>query len=275
MSIEEIAFEAEERMEKSIALLADQLKGVRTGRANTGPGRLDPRRVLRLADAAEAARQPEHARAPADPDPAVRPDRHRRHRQGDPGQRPRPDAELRQQGRPPQRPLALRRAAQEARRPRQGPRRGGPDLDPQHPPRRQQVGRQGAARQDPDRGRRREVQGRDPGPDQAVRGQGQRDGREEVGRDPRSLRKIDPRALASFALRFLARVALAALVRRVDLLRRRRRARPPRVARGHGDRRGQPPGRPLPLRDRPCCVAPQWPGTGSLIGASGRAGEAR
>src|SRR5437763_13215356 len=36
MSTEEIAFEAEERMEKSIALLADQLKGVRTGRANTG-----------------------------------------------------------------------------------------------------------------------------------------------------------------------------------------------------------------------------------------------
>ncbi len=36
MSSEEIAFEAEERMEKSIALLADQLKGVRTGRANTG-----------------------------------------------------------------------------------------------------------------------------------------------------------------------------------------------------------------------------------------------
>ncbi len=36
MSIEEIAFEAEERMEKSIALLSDQLKGVRTGRTNTG-----------------------------------------------------------------------------------------------------------------------------------------------------------------------------------------------------------------------------------------------
>src|SRR5580698_2910368 len=36
MSIEEIVLEAEERMEKSIALLADQLKGVRTGRANTG-----------------------------------------------------------------------------------------------------------------------------------------------------------------------------------------------------------------------------------------------
>src|SRR3954471_15639603 len=36
MSIEEIAFEAEEKMEKSIALLTDQLKGVRTGRANTG-----------------------------------------------------------------------------------------------------------------------------------------------------------------------------------------------------------------------------------------------
>lgn len=36
MSIEEIALEAEDRMEKSIALLEDQLKGVRTGRANTG-----------------------------------------------------------------------------------------------------------------------------------------------------------------------------------------------------------------------------------------------
>ena len=36
MSIEEIALEAEERMEKSLALLSDQLKGVRTGRANVG-----------------------------------------------------------------------------------------------------------------------------------------------------------------------------------------------------------------------------------------------
>ena len=36
MSIEEIVLESEERMEKSIALLGDQLKGVRTGRASTG-----------------------------------------------------------------------------------------------------------------------------------------------------------------------------------------------------------------------------------------------
>lgn len=36
MSIEEICLEAEERMEKTIALLEDQLKGVRTGRASTG-----------------------------------------------------------------------------------------------------------------------------------------------------------------------------------------------------------------------------------------------
>ena len=36
MSIEEIALEAEERMEKSIVLLGDQLRGVRTGRANVG-----------------------------------------------------------------------------------------------------------------------------------------------------------------------------------------------------------------------------------------------
>lgn len=36
MSIEEIALEAEDRMEKSVALLTDQLRGVRTGRASTG-----------------------------------------------------------------------------------------------------------------------------------------------------------------------------------------------------------------------------------------------
>jgi ribosome recycling factor len=36
MSIEEITFEAEERMEKSVTLLADQLRGIRTGRANVG-----------------------------------------------------------------------------------------------------------------------------------------------------------------------------------------------------------------------------------------------
>jgi ribosome recycling factor len=36
MSIEEITFEAEERMEKSVALLSDQLRGIRTGRANVG-----------------------------------------------------------------------------------------------------------------------------------------------------------------------------------------------------------------------------------------------
>jgi ribosome recycling factor len=36
MSMEEIALEAEERMEKSLVLLADQLRGVRTGRANVG-----------------------------------------------------------------------------------------------------------------------------------------------------------------------------------------------------------------------------------------------
>jgi ribosome recycling factor len=36
MSIEEIELEAEERMEKTVALLKDQLRGVRTGRASTG-----------------------------------------------------------------------------------------------------------------------------------------------------------------------------------------------------------------------------------------------
>jgi len=36
MDTEEILLEAEERMEKSVALLADQLRGIRTGRASTG-----------------------------------------------------------------------------------------------------------------------------------------------------------------------------------------------------------------------------------------------
>lgn len=36
MSIEEIVLEAEDRMEKSVALLGDQFRGVRTGRANVG-----------------------------------------------------------------------------------------------------------------------------------------------------------------------------------------------------------------------------------------------
>ena len=36
MSIEEIALEAEDRMEKSVTLLIDQLRGIRTGRANVG-----------------------------------------------------------------------------------------------------------------------------------------------------------------------------------------------------------------------------------------------
>jgi ribosome recycling factor len=36
MSIEEIVLEADERMEKSVTLLTEQLRGVRTGRANVG-----------------------------------------------------------------------------------------------------------------------------------------------------------------------------------------------------------------------------------------------
>ena len=36
MTYEEITFEAEERMEKTVSLLMDQFKGVRTGRASTG-----------------------------------------------------------------------------------------------------------------------------------------------------------------------------------------------------------------------------------------------
>ena len=43
MSIEEIALEAEERMEKALAKLKSDLTGIRTGRAN--PGMVDSLRV--------------------------------------------------------------------------------------------------------------------------------------------------------------------------------------------------------------------------------------
>ena len=92
MSIEEIALEAEDRMEKSVTLLADQLRGVRTGRANTGLvesirvdyyGSSTP--LKQLANLST----PEPQQILIRPfDPSV----DRRHRQGDPDQRPGPDA---------------------------------------------------------------------------------------------------------------------------------------------------------------------------------------
>ena len=179
MSIEEITFEAEERMEKSVSLLGDQLRGIRTGRANTGLvesirveyyGSPTPLKQLANLSTPEAQQIS---------DPALRHWSHWRHHQGDPDLGPRPDPELGQQGRSPERPPALCRTAQEAGWPRQGPRRGGPHLDSQHPTRRQQVGRRRDCRQGSHRGRSHPLQGRGPDPDQEVRRQGQRPRRAE------------------------------------------------------------------------------------------------
>ena len=51
MTSEEILLDAEERMEKAIAKLKNDLTGIRTGRANPGLRRFAARRGLRLADA--------------------------------------------------------------------------------------------------------------------------------------------------------------------------------------------------------------------------------
>ena len=79
------------------------------------------------ADAAQAARDDQRARAAAADDPAVRPELDQGDREGDPGVRPRPDAVERRQDHPPADPAADRGAAQGARqgRPPAAPRRAG------------------------------------------------------------------------------------------------------------------------------------------------------
>ena len=140
MSIEEIALEAEERMEKSVSLLGDQLRGIRTGRANVGlveSIRVEyygsPTPLKQMANLST----PEPQQILIRPfDPTVIGDIVKAIQTSDLGL----IAELRRQGGAAQRAAALRRAAQEASQPRQGTGRGSPGVDPQHPPRRQQTG---------------------------------------------------------------------------------------------------------------------------------------
>ena len=72
MSVEEILLDAEERMEKALGKLKQDLTGIRTGRAN--PGMVDSlaRRGLRFARADQADRERQRARAAAARDPPVR-----------------------------------------------------------------------------------------------------------------------------------------------------------------------------------------------------------
>ena len=153
MSIEEILLEAEERMEKSIALLDGPVAGVRTGRANTGL--VDSIRVEYYGSPTPLKQManlstPEPQQILIRPfDPSVIGDIVKAIQASDLGLTPNSDNKVVRLNVP----VALGRAAQEAGRPRQGPGRGGPRLHPQHPPRRQQAGRPGAGRQGPDRGR--------------------------------------------------------------------------------------------------------------------------
>ena len=63
MSVEEILFEAEETMEKSVDYMIHEFSAVRTGQSFAGARRERGRRSLRLVDEAEAARAHHHARA--------------------------------------------------------------------------------------------------------------------------------------------------------------------------------------------------------------------
>ena len=157
MSIEEIVLEAEERMEKSVALLTDQLRGVRTGRANVGL--VDSIRVeyygsqTPLKQLANLS-TPEPQQILIRPfDPSVVGDIVKAIQSSDIGLMPNSDGKVVRLNVP----ALSDRTAQEAGRPRQGPRRGSPGLDPQHPPRRQQAGRPRTGREAHDRGRPRPV----------------------------------------------------------------------------------------------------------------------
>ena len=89
-----------------------------------GAARPHQRRLLRPADAAQAARDDQRARAAPADDPAVRPELDQVDRARDPGVRPRADAVERRQGDPAADPAADRGAAQGARQGRPPPGRG-------------------------------------------------------------------------------------------------------------------------------------------------------
>ena len=188
MSIEEIVLEAEDRMEKSVALLTDQLRGVRTGRANVGlvdSIRVEyygsPTPLKQLANLST----PEPQQILIRPfDPSVIGDIVKAIQASDIGLTPNSDDKVVRLNVPSlsveQRKKLVGRVKDLAEEARVSIRNIRRDANKQAD--------HETDREDPDRGRPRDLQGRDPDPDQAVRGQGQRHGREEVGRNPRSLK---------------------------------------------------------------------------------------
>src|SRR3954466_2581504 len=152
-----------------------------------GAARPHRRRLLRRADAAQAARDDQRARGAAAHRPAVRPELDQGDRAGDHGVRHRADAEQRRQAHPPRHPRAQRGAPPRARQGGAPHRRGGAGRDPQHPPRRHarparaqgrrrgrrrrrapRRGRAAEAHRRPDRRARRPAQGQGSGDPRSV-----------------------------------------------------------------------------------------------------------
>ena len=190
MSIEEIVLEAEERMEKSVALLTDQFRGVRTGRANVGlvdSIRVEyygsPTPLKQLANLST----PEPQQILIRPfDPSVIGDIVKAIQASDLGLTPNSDGKVVRLNVPSlsveQRKKLVGRVKDLAEEARVSIRNIRRDANKQAD---HEMAEKVLTEDDLET-----LQGRDPGPDQAVRGQGQRDRREEVGRDPRSLSRL-------------------------------------------------------------------------------------
>ena len=183
MSIEEIAFEAEERMEKSVTLLADQLRGIRTGRANVGL--VESIRVDYYGSSTPLKQManlstPEPQQILIRPfDPSVIGDIVKAIQTSDLGLSPNSDGKVVRLNVPPlsveQRKKLANRVKELAEEARVAIRNIRRDANKQADVEQN--------REDPHRGRRDNLQGRGPVADQEVRGQGQRNGRQEVRRD--------------------------------------------------------------------------------------------
>ena len=109
--IEERLVDAEVRMEKSVESLHKELGGIRTGRAT--PSLVDRLQVdyYGAADPAAEHRRDHRPRGAAAAHPAVRPQLHRRHREGAAEERARPQPEQRRPGHPHRHPASSPRTA--------------------------------------------------------------------------------------------------------------------------------------------------------------------
>ena len=134
--IQERLDDAAVRMEKSLESLHKELGGIRTGRAT--PSLVDRIQVdyYGTADAAAEHRRGHRARGAAAAHPAVRPQLHRRHREGAAEERARAQPEQRRPGDPHRHPAAHRGAPPRVRQDGQAAGRGGAHRGAQHPPRR-------------------------------------------------------------------------------------------------------------------------------------------